>query len=113
MEEDERLQKVEDYIASGDLYSAQYLLNMIDEESGEKCYLQSLVYKEKCWYNEQRKMLKKAIKAEPSNQKYKKALDDLTRVVKNDTLREMEKSDKTDRCCNALCEGCCNGLWGC
>ena len=126
MEEDERLQKVEDYIANGDFYSAQYLLNMIDEESGKKCYLQSLVYKEKCWYNEQRKMLKKAIKAEPNNPEYRQALDDLdafrkTKEYRQSLIQKPQMGDTdgmADLCCQcggeccgtllcqAICEGC-------
>lgn len=75
--EKDPLDKVEEYIEQKDFYSAQNLLDMTDEKSGKKFYLQSLIYKEKKWYNEQRKQLKKAVKAEPDNEDYKKELKEL------------------------------------
>ncbi len=88
MEERKPLEKVEDYIAQGDLYSAQNLLNMIDEESGKKQYLQSRVYKEKRWYNEQRKSLKAAVRAEPQNREYKKELTELLEFSKTSEYKK-------------------------
>ena len=108
----ELLDRAEKHIEKGDLYSAQNALDMVDKDSARKHYLQSRIYKAKCWYNEQRKQLKKAVKAEPDNEVYKKELDELITFSKTDEYKdtlqrpkrgEMSGSDGfcSDCCCNA------------
>ena len=121
------LAKAEKYIELGDLFSAQQILSNIEEDSGRKHYLQSRIYKEEHWYNEQRKQLKAAIKAEPDNEVYKKELDELmafrkTAEYKNTLQRpkkgQMGNSGEMFECfcevcaycgCEAICSGICDG----
>ena len=126
------LDRVEKLIDEGDLYSAQHILSNIQEDSGRKHYLQSKIYKSECWYNEQRKQLKKAIKAEPDNEIYKKELDELMEfrktaeyqnTVKRPKRAQLGKTDSLwaeccgEACCYCVCEGTCqaicDGLSGC
>lgn len=109
-EEKERLDKVENYIVQGDLYSAQNLLNMIEVESGRKYYLQSRVYKAKCWYNEQRKQLKAAIKKEPSNEEYKKELSELLEFSKTPEYKSTVKRPPMDETTKFCIDCCCESL---
>ena len=112
MEERKPLEKVEDYIAQGDLYSAQNLLNMIDEESGKKQYLQSRVYKEKRWYNEQRKSLKAAVRAEPQNREYKKELTELLEFSKTSEYKKTVQRPPMGET-TRFCFDCCFDCYGC
>ena len=127
-EKTDALDRAEQLIEQGDNYSAQQILSNIEEESGRKCYLQSRIYKSECWYNEQRKQLKKAVKLEPDNQLYQKELDELTEFRKTaeykDTLQRPKRAQMgmtdmtwTDCCaeffCYCLCEGICEGLSNC
>lgn len=124
--DEQKLAKAEELIERKELDKAQEVLDEIDEESGRKCYLQSLIYKEKFWYNEQRKMLKKAIKAEPDNPEYRQALEDLNAFRKTKEYRQSKANKRqmgdtdemTELCCQcggeccgtllcqAICEGC-------
>ena len=122
------LDRAEKCIENGDLFEAQNILIWVEEDSGRKHYLQSRIYKGKCWYNEQRKQLKAAIKKEPDNELYKKELDELTEfkktaeyktTVKHPKREQMGNTDGkwTDCCvevcgyclCEAICESICNG----
>ena len=121
------LDKAEKYIEQGNIYDAQILLNAIEENSGRKHYLQSRIYKVQCWYNEQRKQLKAAIKAEPDNELYKKELEELNEFRKTAEYRQtrrrpkmgqMGKTDEMFECCceacaycgcEAICSGICDG----
>ena len=125
---DELLDKAEEYLAHGDQYKAQVTLNKVEKDCGRKFYLQSRIYKKRCWYNEQRKQLKAAVKAEPDNELYKKELDELIRFSKTPEYKNTKQRPqrnqlgKTDtkwyECCvevcgycvcEAICEGICNG----
>ena len=122
------LDRAEKLIEEGDLYSAQNILSNIEEDSGRKHYLQSRIYKTECWYNEQRKQLKAAIKKEPDNELYKRELEELLefrktaeyqQTVKRPKRVQMGRTDSgfADCCCEvcgycaceAICEGICNG----
>ena len=121
------LERAEKLIEQGDNYSAQHILSNT-EDCGRKHYLQSKIYKTECWYNEQRKQLKKAVKAEPDNELYKNELEALMEfrktaeyqnTVKRPKRAQMGKTDSTwvDCCgemfCYCLCEGICEGLSHC
>ena len=122
------LDRAEKYIEQGDFFEAQNALLGL-EDSGRKHYLQSRIYKNRCWYNEQRKELKAAIKAEPDNETYKKELDELLKFRKTagykNTVQRPQKGQMggtdgkwaeccTETCaycvCEAICEGICNGF---
>ena len=119
------LDRAEELIDKGDLYSAQHILSSVKEDSGRKHYLQSRIYKSECWYNEQRKQLKKAIKAEPDNETYKIELDELMEfrksaeyqsTVKRPKRVQMGKTDSMwaeccgELCCYCICEGICEAI---
>lgn len=109
-EEKDRLEKAEERIAQGDLYTAQNLLNMIDGQSGRKYYLQSKIYQKKKWYNEQRKQLKKAVKAEPDNEDYKRELTELSEFSKSPEYKntaERPPMGETSKFCMDCCIDCC------
>ena len=120
------LDRAEKYIEQDKIYDAQLLLNEIKEDSGRKHYLQSRIYKVQCWYNEQRKQLKAAIKAEPDNELYKKELEELNEFRKTAEYRQTKRRHKmgqmgnTDRIgfceacaycgCEAICSGICDAI---
>ena len=103
---------------------AQRVLNTVPERSGEKFYLQSRIYKERKWYGEQRKFLKKAIKEEPNNEEYKKELAELEKFKKSPDYKSSIEAFKGNRtsggnqmgeatgsvCAEVCCEGCCYGI---
>ena len=121
------LDRAEKLIEQGDNYSAQHILSNA-EDCGRKHYLQSRIYKSEHWYNEQRKQLKSAVKAEPDNETYRQELNELMEFRKTDEYKSTVKHPKraqmgkTDRswadCCSevfcyCLCEGICEGLSNC
>ena len=59
---DEILDVAEELIDKGDLHEAKAALDAAAEESGRKYFIKSKFYKNKGWYNEERKCLKKALK---------------------------------------------------
>ena len=106
------LDRAERYLELGKPNSAQNVLDSIKEDSGRKHYLQSKIYRLKCWYNEQRKQLKIAIKKEPHNEEYKKELKELMEFRKTAeykrTVREPERGQmgNTDICTAGFGECC-------
>ena len=116
-EQAELLDRAEKHIEKGDLYSAQNALDMVDKDSARKYYLQSRIYKAKCWYNEQRKQLKKAVKAEPDNETYKRELEELMEFRKTSeyksTVKHPQMGNETINCCLECCCNICDGLSGC
>ena len=116
------LEMAEDYIAWGELDKAQEILNTVKEKSGKKYYLQSRIYKARCWYSEQRKQLKQAVKAESDNEEYKKELAELEEFSKTpeykSTVRKRQLGEAggicaeggAECCCLCICEGICEGI---
>ena len=108
------LDMAEDYINWGELAKAQEILNTVKEKSGRKFYLQSLIYKQKLWYSEQRKALKAAIKAEPDNEIYREELEALNRFSKTpeykSAVRNRQMGDATSLCAECGCYCCMEGL---
>ena len=114
------LEVAEYYIAWKRIDEAQSVLNSVAERSGKKFYLQSRIYKERKWYGEQRKQLKKAIKEEPDNEQYKQELAELEKLKKTPdyksgmkAFRESQMGDTGNACADACGEICCYGLCGC
>ena len=104
----ERLDEAEKYIEHGKLDEAQKVLNTIKEDSGRKYYLRSRIYKNKCWYNEQRKQLKRAVKAEPDNEIYKKELEELMEFRKTSEYKSTVKHPQMGDTVSCCLESCCN-----
>ena len=102
------LDRAEIHIENGDLYSAQNALDMTEKDSGRKRYLQSRIYKNKCWYNEQRKQLKRAVKAEPDNEIYKKELEELMEFCKTSEYKSTVKHPQMGDTVSCCLESCCN-----
>ena len=110
------LDRAEKYIECGKLYEAQDVLKTVKKNSGRKHYLQSKIYKEKRWYNEQRKQLKAAVKAEPDNEVYKKELDELLEFSKTSEYKSTIKYQRTEdmtNCCLECSSNICEGISFC
>ncbi len=69
--------QIEQYIKENRYEEAQGLLDNVSERNAEWHYLQSALYYKKGWLAESRSQLKMACSMEPSNQKYKNALNKL------------------------------------
>ena len=103
---------------------AQRVLDTVPERSAKKFYLQSRIYKERKSYGEQRKYLKKAVKADPQNEQYKKELAELEKFKKSPDYKSSIEAFKGNRtsggnqmgeatgsvCAEVCCEGCCYGI---
>ncbi|MDE6058894.1 MAG: hypothetical protein K2G44_02520 [Clostridia bacterium] len=125
--EEEFFGKVRKALDIGDAGRAEKLLYEIEERNAEWYYLQSLVFREKMWFSESRKSIKKAIKLEPKNKEYRTALKELEQKAKENRKKEraeqkererhaqqMGATDKADAAlCQAICEGLCDGCNGC
>lgn len=111
------LEVAEYYIAWKRIDEAQRVLDTIPERSGKKFYLQSRIYKERKWYSEQRKQLKKAIKAKPDNEQYKNELAEVEKLKNSPeyksgmkALRKNQMGDAGGVCAEGCCECCGYGL---
>ena len=112
------LGRAEIHIMHGDYEVAESALKCVKEKSAKKYYLLSKVYKSKNWFNEQRKMLKAAVKAEPDNETYKKELEELEAFRKTKEYKKMRQMGVGDAfasgCVELCCEGsvycCCEGI---
>ena len=72
---------VEAAIKSGNLTAAQQLLDDFNERTSEWHYYQSVVFYKKNWINESKKQLEIAISMNPSEEKYKNALNKINERV--------------------------------
>ncbi|MDE6441775.1 MAG: hypothetical protein K2L12_03365 [Clostridia bacterium] len=121
--DEQKLEKAEKLIERKDLEQAQEMLDSVKENSGRKYFLQGKLFIRKSWYSEARKQFKFAIKAEPENEQYKKALEELETFCKSEEYKQMktvQMGKNTEGCalvcceccasgaCQAICEGCCN-----
>ncbi len=107
--DDELLNSAEKYIRENQTDLAQYTLNCVKEDSGKKHFLQSKIYQQKSWYNEQCKELKAAIKAEPDNREYKTELAEL----KKSFNYKQDKAESRGMQMGNICGSCFNGCGGC
>ena len=112
----DKLTKAEELIESGELDEAQNLIDAVEVKIGRKYFVQSKLFNAKGWFNEQRKQLKKALKFEPENEEYKKALDELEDFRKSAEYKQMKTVQMGDKdsliecCCLSSCECCATGL---
>lgn len=106
---EELLVTAEKYIQESQTDLAQYTLNCVKEDSGKKHFLQSKIYQQKKWYNEQRKELKAAIKAEPDNQEYKTELAEL----KKSFNYKQDKTETREMQIGKMCSVCGDGYFVC
>lgn len=115
---EDELAQAEKLIAENELDAAQKILDGVKEKSARRYFVQGKLYEKKGWHNEARKQLKKAVKAEPENERYADALDDLEiRAKKNGFLNDPNAEDKAtcafccaecacEACATSICEGC-------
>ncbi|MDR2201568.1 MAG: hypothetical protein LBP26_02195 [Clostridiales bacterium] len=68
-------------IKEGRYDDAQIRLDAIADRAGEWHYLQSIIYYKREWMNECKTQLEMAVNKEPSNQKYRTALNKLNRIM--------------------------------
>ena len=97
-----------DYPSTEEIERAQSLLDRIKERDAEWHYVQAAVDYYKRFYLECRKHLKKAIKLDPENGKYRAALEELTAMA--DEAAKNGKplpAAKWDDCASTCLEGCC------
>ena len=100
-----------DYPGAEELERAQGMLDKIKERDAEWHYVQAAVDYYRRFYLDCRKHLKKAIKLDPENAKYRASLEELTAMAD-----EAKKAGKPyqegawDGVCETCCEGCCDGL---
>ncbi|MCL1944709.1 MAG: hypothetical protein FWF56_02735 [Firmicutes bacterium] len=109
-------EEVDRLIKSDNIDAAQSLLDGMMDRNGEWHYMQSIIFYKRDWISECRKHLNMAINLDPTNQKYKNALDKLDQVVGNGQANAQNfgsqarysnnQSDyrrgQTDQLCNCL-----------
>lgn len=109
----EKLELALQLIEGGEFAHAQQLLDKV-ASCAEKYYVQGTLFRKKAWVNEARKCFKNAIKADPDNEKYKSALDELESFKKSDefksTKRQMGKDNAMECCIMGFCECCGTGI---
>ena len=97
-----------DYPGTDALERAQSILDKMKDRDAEWHYVQAAVDYYKTFYLDCRKQLKKAIKLEPENGKYRAALDELTAMADEAQKAGKPLPDaKWDDCAATFLEGCC------
>lgn len=119
--DEDNFERVEEYLRLYEPESAQAYLNCVKEKSAKKHYLQSKIYKQKKWYNEQRKQLKAAIRLDPENEEYKRELDELEEFRRSGEYKKCRNLERKSQmgsgfgeccaecCCAGACECCAQG----
>ncbi len=120
--DEEYFAQAEEHLKAGNHEWAQKKLDRVKAESAKKHYIQSKIYNQKKWYNEQRKQLKLAVKLEPGNEEYKRELDGLEKFRKTDEYKKCAKEERKAQlggiaggeCAECFCVGavemCCYGI---
>ena len=65
-------------IARGDLYTAESILNSIQNRGAEWNYLKGIIYFRRGWYTGAKEHFEKAIQMDPGNAEYRQAYDTMT-----------------------------------
>lgn len=100
-----------DYPGEEELERAQKILDGMKERDAEWHYVQAAVDYYKRFYLECKKHLKKAIKLDPENGKYRAALEELIAMA-NEAQKAGKpyEEGKWDGVAETCCEGCCTSL---
>lgn len=116
-ERDERFSEVweclnGDYPSQEDLERAQGILDKVKDRDAEWHYVQAAVEYYKRFYLDCRKELKKAIKLDPENGKYRAALEELTAMANEaqkagTPLPEGKWDGFAETCLEGCCTSCC------
>ncbi len=125
--------EIDNLIKAGDYSKAQQMLDEISDRTAEWHYLQSIIYYKREWLNDSYSQLKTAVEKDPTNEKYKTALEKLKMVMGNpevppervgtsygdgtaynDPDRQMMGGNAMSNCCMTyLCMNCCCNLMSC
>ncbi len=114
--DEQLISQAEKFLENDDIVNAQSKLNAVREKSGQWHYIQGRVYLQMSWTNEARKQFELAIKAEPKNKEYIKALkriknfDGGKSLLNQPSNNEMDKGDCAQLCCECSAEACCLGI---
>jgi molecular chaperone DnaJ len=84
--------EIENIIKQNKINEAQQMLDEITDRNAEWHYLQSIVFYKKNWYNESKNQLEMAISMDPTNSKYKDALNRLNVFLNGSTSNPHEKA---------------------
>ena len=75
--------EIDDLIKKGEYNEAQNKLDEITDRNAQWHYLQSIIYYKREWMNDSRIQLAEAVKMDPTNEKYRSALEKLDLVIGN------------------------------
>jgi molecular chaperone DnaJ len=123
-------EEVDALVKEGKVSQAQAILDSIIDRNGEWHYMQSIVLYRREWLTECRKHLVMAINLEPTNAKYKGALEKLDMIIgngsinaqhlgnqhhHNDAHSQMRQNDMLCNCLAGACLAhlCCGAGRGC
>ena len=87
-----KFKKVEDLVKAGNINEAQSILDDMTERTAEWHYYQAMVFYKKDWFTDSKKQLELALSLDKNNEKYKKALDRLNKVMSGGA--NAEKAEK-------------------
>lgn len=102
---------IDDMIKKGEYDNAQARLDAIGDRTAQWHYLQSIVYYKREWLSDSRKQLELAVEMDPSNEKYKTALEKLDMVIGNPNVDPVSLSPDGDAPSGQACGG--NALSNC
>jgi molecular chaperone DnaJ len=92
-----RYGEIENIIKQNKTNEAQQMLDEITDRNAEWHYLQSIVFYKKNWYNESKNQLEMAISMDPTNAKYKDALNRLNVFLNGQTASTQNAQEKAYR----------------
>jgi len=96
-EGDSIFNRVKEAIKSKNTDGAQALLDNMTTRNAEWHYYQSIVFYEKSWLSDSKKQLEIALQMEPSNSKYQRALDNLTKKIDGTNPYKQNKDSYSDQ----------------
>ena len=118
---------VEQLIKDNNLDKAQEMLDNVIIRDAEWHYLQSVLFYKRNWFLESKKQLEMATKLDPSNERYQRSLEKLTKILASNTINpdQMRTTSRpvddgprvgagngtcTGSACGdcLLCNACCN-----
>ena len=120
--------EIDDLITKGNYNDAQERLDAITDRGAQWHYLQSIIYYKREWLSDSREQLQKAVDLDPTNEKYKTALQKLDMVIGNpqtdartlgadpapDNNGQLCGGNALSNCCLAYClTDCCCQMMRC
>ena len=88
---------IEDIIKQNKTNEAQQMLDEITDRNAEWHYLQSIVFYKKSWYNESKNQLQMAVSMDPTNIKYKDALNRLNVFINGQSAQNPNDKTSSDK----------------